>query len=81
VQCFLFVIQVAEDKLSTLDSLSRLGHYVIILDSDWSTVVKDATELRNDIDETLEVLIVMQSILQWFASDLRRFAMKYEVGY
>ena len=52
---FVSVIEVAEDKLSTLDSLSRLGHYIIVLDSDWSTVVKDATELRNDIDETLEV--------------------------
>jgi len=48
-------VLVADEMLSSSDSLSRLGHYVAILDCDWTSVVKNATELRNDVDETLEV--------------------------
>jgi len=43
------------DKLSTVDSTTRLGHYVAVLASSWTSVVDDATELHNELDETLEV--------------------------
>lgn len=62
--CVSFVNEVVEEKLSTLDSLSRLGHYVSVLDCDCTAVVKDATNLRNDIDETLEVLTVDKCVVK-----------------
>ena len=50
---------VAEQKLSTLDSLSRLGHYVTELEADWSNVVQMATQHHNDLDEALEVRMLL----------------------
>jgi len=55
VTCAVCLLTVAEEKLSTLDSVARLGHYVSVLDSDWTNVEKNTTQLRNDLDEALEV--------------------------
>jgi len=52
---FWFASTVDEEKLATLDSLLRLAHYVAVLDADWTRVVHDATQHRNNLDEALEV--------------------------
>jgi len=49
------VTSVAEEDLSALDSVSRLAHYVCVFENKWTSVDKGATELRNELDETLEV--------------------------
>ena len=49
-------MQVAEEKLNEMDSLSRLGHYVAVLENSWTSVDQNATDLLNDLDEALEVM-------------------------
>jgi len=49
------VTEVDEDELSKSDSVSRLGHYVVVLENNWTSVDNSATELHNELDETLEV--------------------------
>ena len=67
----LCVTLVAEEQLSKSDSILRLGHYVTVLENDWTSVDKSATELRNDLDETLEVQRVIK-----FVSEINLFVSK-----
>ena len=46
---------VDESVLSSLDPLSRLAHYVAVLSCNWSNVNENATRLRDDVDEAVEV--------------------------
>jgi len=54
-----FAAIVTEERLSTLDSLSRLRHYVAMLNADWTSLVQNATKHRNDLDEALEVRMLL----------------------
>jgi len=63
------VTTVAEQKLGTLDSLLRLGHYVAVLDADWSNVIQTSTQHRNDLDEALEVRRLVSRCHCWLSSE------------
>jgi len=53
--CICVSVIVDESLLSLLDPLSRLAHYVAVLSCNWSNVNENATRLRDDVDEAVEV--------------------------